>query len=238
MFAFFKRIRSYTRSIRKRDPAARTTAEVLLCYPAVHAMAFHRLAAKLWHAGAKLPARCLSHIAKVLTGVEIHPAATIGANLFIDHATGVVIGETAEVGDNVTLYHDVTLGGTSTTLPGGDLNREKRHPTLGHEVIVGAGAQVLGPVTVGEHARIGANAVVLSDVLPHTTVVGIPAKPVGTPAHSDTEEVKEADVFHAYGYDPASGRIPDPVANLIRDLSAKVDRLESRLAKEESDENS
>jgi serine O-acetyltransferase len=156
------------RSIMARDPAAKSIAEVVLCYPGYHALLFHRLAHFLWDCRLRLVARLVSTIARLLTGVEIHPAAKIGKYLFIDHGMGVVIGETAEIGNHVTLYHGVTLGGVS-------FEKGKRHPTLKDHVIVGAGAQILGPVTVGEGARVGANAVVVRDVAADATVVGIPA---------------------------------------------------------------
>ena len=151
----------------ERDPAARTRLEVVLCYPGVWAIWGYRIAHALWRARLKLAARCVSQLTRILTGVDIHPAARIGPGLFIDHATGVVIGETAEVGADVTLYHGVTLGGTSLAVG-------KRHPNLGDRVVVGAGAKVLGPITVGEGSRIGANAVVVKPVPPDSVVVGVP----------------------------------------------------------------
>ena len=166
-------------AIRARDPAARSRLEVILCYPGLHAIVLHRASHRLWTWGLRLPARMLSHLARLLTGIEIHPAARIGRRLVIDHGDGVVIGETAEIGDDVLMYHQVTLGGTS--LAGG-----KRHPTIGDKVILGAGAKILGPIVVGEGARVGANAVVLSDVPSGQTVVGIPARPVDRrPAGAD-----------------------------------------------------
>ncbi len=165
----FKRLQEDIASIVERDPAARSFAEVLFCYPGVHALMFYRLSHLLWVNGFKLLGRFVSQIARILTGIEIHPGATIGRRLFIDHGMGVVIGETAVIGDDVTLYHGVTLGGTS-------LHQGKRHPTLEDGVIVGSGAQILGPHVVGQGARIGANAVVLSDVPNGVTMVGIPAR--------------------------------------------------------------
>jgi serine O-acetyltransferase len=154
----------------RRDPAARSRLELLLCYPGLHAVWVHRLAYRLWQRpGGRLPARLLSQLNRWVTGVEIHPGAVIGRRLFIDHAMGVVIGETAEIGDDVMLYHGVTLGGRS-------MRRVKRHPTLHDGVTVGAGATVLGPVTVGECAQIGANAVVVKDVPPGAVVVGVPGQ--------------------------------------------------------------
>lgn len=156
-------------SIFARDPAARNLFEVLTTYPGVHALIFHRASHALWQRGFKWPARMLSHLGRFLTGIEIHPGATIGRRFFIDHGMGVVIGETAEIGDDCTLYHGVTLGGTSW-------NKGKRHPTLGNGVVIGAGAKVLGPIRVGHNARVGSNAVVVKDVPDEATVVGIPAR--------------------------------------------------------------
>ena len=209
------RLREDIDAIAERDPASRSRLEILLCYPGLHAVLFHRLARAAWRARLRLVGRLVSHVGRVLTGIEIHPGARLGRRVFIDHGMGCVIGETAEVGDDVTLYHGVTLGGVS-------LAREKRHPTLENGVIVGSGAQVLGPVTVGENARIGANAVVLKDVPAGVTMVGIPAKqvlprPVGEPATA----------FHAYGT-PRSD-IPDPTAKALDALSAEVAALRARL---------
>jgi serine O-acetyltransferase len=157
-------------SAARRDPAARSRLEILLCYPGLHAIWVHRLAHRMWQREElRLPARLLSQLARLVTGVEIHPGATIGRRFFIDHAMGVVIGETAEVGDDVMLYHGVTLGGRS-------MERVKRHPTLEDGVTVGAGARILGPVTIGANAQIGANAVVVKDVPPGAVVVGVPGR--------------------------------------------------------------
>lgn len=222
---FLARLKEDIDTILTRDPAARSRVEVLLCYPGVHAMLVYRMAHWLWKRDWKLLARFLSHTAKVFTGVEIHPGATIGRRVFIDHATGVVIGETAEVGDDVTLYQGVTLGGTS-------LEKGKRHPTLHDGVIVGSGAQILGPHTVGAGARVGANAVVLTDVAPGTTVVGIPAKAVLR------QERNQAEEFCAYGM--PRDELPDPVARAmegLRDqiclLANRVEELEGQLAETE-----
>lgn len=222
---FLARLKEDIDTIMIRDPAARSRAEVLLCYPGVHAMLAYRMAHWLWNRNFKLLARFLSHVAKVLTGVEIHPAAKVGRRVFIDHATGVVIGETAEVGDDVTLYQGVTLGGTS-------LERGKRHPTLHDGVIVGSGAQILGPHTIGAGARVGANAVVLSDVPPGVTVVGIPAKVVLSKERNQAEE------FCAYGM--PREELPDPVAramDLLKDqvcaLAKRVEELEGQVAEAE-----
>jgi len=164
----FKTISEDVQSVLDRDPAARNVLEVLLCYPGLHAVWVHRITHRLWKGGFKLLARLISQIARSLTGVEIHPGATIGHNFFIDHGMGVVIGETAEIGDNVTLYHGVTLGGTS-------LQKAKRHPTIEDHVVIGAGAKVLGAITIGAHSRIGANAVVTKNVPPYAIMAGNPA---------------------------------------------------------------
>lgn len=198
---------------RQRDPAARSVAEVLFCYPGLHALLVHRMAHGLWRRGVRLPARMLAHFGRWLTGIEIHPAARIGRRLVIDHGMGVVIGETAEIGDDVYLYHQVTLGGTS-------LARGKRHPTVGNGVIIGAGAKLLGGVTIGDHARIGANAVVVRDVPPGETVVGIPARPV--------ERTSPAPQFDAYGT-PAEG-VLDPLLREIEGLRRQMQALEAQVA--------
>jgi serine O-acetyltransferase len=209
---FFKGLVANIDSIMQRDPAARSRLEVLFCYPGLHAVLWHRLAHALWRRGLFLLGRLMAHLGRMLTGIEIHPAARIARGLMIDHGAGVVIGETAEIGRDVTLYQGVTLGGTS--LSGG-----KRHPTLMDGVIVGAGAQVLGPITVGAGARIGANAVVLKDVPAGVTMVGIPARiAMAEPA---------GEAFTAYG--TPSGDLPDPVVRAIDTLRAQVTALESRL---------
>jgi serine O-acetyltransferase len=213
----FKSLRDDIRSIMERDPAARSTIEVLLAYPGLHAVIAYRLANFLWRHGFLLLARLTSNIGLLFTGIEIHPGAKIGARLFIDHGSGVVIGETAEIGNDVTLYQGVTLGGTS-------LHHGKRHPTLEDGVIVGAGARVLGPITVGAGARIGANAVVLAEVPKGITMVGIPARPVMRRA----KEVK----FQAYGLD---ADLPDPVLRAIEDLRNEVTQLKSRVAELEGE---
>ncbi len=161
-------VREDVRAARHRDPAARTWLEVALTYPGLHAVWSYRVAHRLWSAGLRLPARIVSQLTRTLTGIEIHPGATIGRRLFIDHGSGVVIGETAEIGDDVTLYHGVTLGGTTW-------RHVKRHPTVGDRVLVGAGATLLGPITVGADSVVGAGAVVIRDAPPHSLVVGMPA---------------------------------------------------------------
>lgn len=165
----FKRLRDDIDSIFERDPAARNTWEVITCYPGFHALLLHSVAHWLWNARLRWFGRLVSHMGRFFTGIEIHPGATIGRRVFIDHGMGVVIGETAEIGDDCTLYHGVTLGGTSW-------NQGKRHPTLGRGVVVGAGAKILGPITIGDGAKIGSNAVVVRDVPPGATAVGIPAR--------------------------------------------------------------
>jgi serine O-acetyltransferase len=215
----FKTIREDIDSIIARDPAARSRLEVVLCYPGFQALMIHRLAHGAWRRGWRLLGRFLSHGGRFLTGIEIHPGARIGRRVFIDHGMGVVIGETAEVGDDVTLYHGVTLGGTS-------LHRGKRHPTLEAGVIVGAGAQVLGPVTVGADARIGANAVVLGNVPRGVTMVGIPAKEALARDGNKTPE------FWSYGTPTAE--LPDPVARAIDGVQAELADLRRRLAEMES----
>lgn len=196
----------------ERDPAARTRVEVMTTYPGVHAVTMYRLAHPLWHRGWKYTARLLSYIARVWTGIDIHPGARIGLRFFIDHGAGVVIGETAEIGDDVTLYHGVTLGGTTWS-------RGKRHPTLGAGVVVGAGAKILGPITIGARAKIGANSVVIRSVPERQTVVGIPAKIV---------QVDRAAVG-PHGIDLNHHLIPDPVAGAIACLLDRIRLLEDRL---------
>jgi len=207
----FKSLRDDIRSIMERDPAARSTIEVLLAYPGLQAVIVHRVANYLWRKGFLLLAKLVSNVGRLLTGIEIHPAVKIGARLFIDHGSGVVIGETAEIGNDVTLYQGVTLGGTA-------LHHGKRHPTLEDGVIVGAGARVLGPFTVGAGARIGANAVVLAEVPKGVTMVGIPARPV-------MRRAKEAK-FQPYGLD---ADLPDPVLRAIEDLRNEVTELKARI---------
>lgn len=212
--ALFSRLRDDISGIMARDPAARSRFTVLFCYPGLHAVMYHRLAHALWIRKLYFLGRLVSHIGRMLTGIEIHPGATIGKRLFIDHGMGCVIGETAEIGDDVTLYHGVTLGGVS-------LDRVKRHPTLENGVIVGSGAQVLGPFTVGAEARIGANAVVLSDVSPGVTMVGIPAR------QALPRQREEHPPFRAYG---TPGDIPDPVAKGMEGLMAELSELRGRVS--------
>ena len=168
----------YLESIKKRDPAAKSLASIILTYPGVKAVFFHQVSNFFYKAGFDLIARIISQTARFFTGIEIHPGAKIGKNLFIDHGMGVVIGETSEIGDNVTIYHAVTLGGSSPSIDSERQRHEKRHPTIGNDVVVGSGAQIIGPIKVGSNARIASNAVVVKDVPENTTMVGIPAKAV------------------------------------------------------------
>ncbi|BBI98986.1 serine acetyltransferase [Ferrigenium kumadai] len=207
----FKNIREDIASVFDRDPAARTTFEVLTCYPGLHARIFHRMANKLWHANFKWLARFISHIARFFTGIEIHPGATIGRRFFIDHGMGVVIGETAEIGDDVTMYHGVTLGGTSW-------KEGKRHPTLGNGVVVGAGAKILGPIHIGDGAKIGSNAVVVKDVPAGATAAGIPARIL--------DEEKKAAGFSAYGL---SNDQNDPVSKALHGLIGHSMTVDQRI---------
>lgn len=193
----------------ERDPAARSTLEVIFAYPGFHAIFLHRISNWLWKNHLKLLARGLSHISRFLTGIEIHPGAKIGKGFFIDHGMGVVIGETSEIGDNVTIYHGVTLGGTSFT-------RGKRHPTIENNVTIGAGAKILGPLTVGSNSKIGANSVVIVDVPTNSTVVGIPGKIVlkeEFPVYSGLEHNK----------------LPDPEERAIQSVMEQVKELEKRI---------
>ena len=209
----FKTIRNDIQSVLDRDPAARNALEVLLCYPGLHAIWAHRLSHRLWTSGFKLLARWLSQTMRGITGIEIHPGAIIGQNFFIDHGMGVVIGETAEVGNNVTLYHGVTLGGTS-------LDKVKRHPTLGDNVVVGAGAKVLGAISIGANSRIGANAVVVKPAPPDSVIVGVPGQVVVREHRSHLPNEK-ADLEH--------GNLPDTISETISALIAHVESLEKRV---------
>ena len=168
----------FLESIKKRDPAAKSILSIILTYPGVKAVFFHQISNFFYKAGFDLIARIISQTVRFFTGIEIHPGAKLGKNLFIDHGLGVVIGETSEVGDNVTIYHAVTLGGSSPSIDSENQRHEKRHPTIGHDVVIGSGAQIIGPVKVGNNSRIAANAVVVKDVPENATMVGIPAKAV------------------------------------------------------------
>ena len=204
-----------------RDPAARSRWEVLLCYPGLHALIYYRLSHKVWTRGWHLLGRFLSHVGKLLTQIEIHPGAEIGRRLVIDHGTGVVIGETSVIGDDVTLYHAVTLGGIAPSVDSTAQIGQKRHPTVEDGAIIGSGAQILGPITVGIGARVGANAVVTKDVPPGVTAVGIPARVV---MPRDREKAKE---FVAYGT-PVDGP-PDPLVATIQNLREQLSELMARI---------
>jgi serine O-acetyltransferase len=201
----------------RRDPAARSRFEVLTTYPGVHAILLQRIAHRLWKLKLRYPARFLSWFARLVTNIDIHPGATVGRRFFIDHGAGVVIGETSEIGDDVTLYHGVTLGGTTW-------NKGKRHPTLGDGVVVGAGAKILGAIRLGDNVRVGANSVVVRDVPPHRTVVGIPGKVV--------LRTEEADANNIYGINLDHHLIPDPVGRAIACLMERIETLETQLHKQ------
>lgn len=204
-----------------RDPAARGAAEIALAYPGVHALWGYRVANWLWRHEHRLAGRCCSALTRTLTGVDIHPGARIGPGLFIDHATGVVIGETAEIGSDVTIYHGVTLGGTS-------LDRGKRHPTIGDRVTIGAGAKVLGPIEVGHDSRIGANAVVVKAVPPHSVVVGVPGQVIRRRERPEDIGGSRPDLEH--------GLVPDIVGISLRALLERIEVLEAKVgAGENSD---
>ena len=182
----------YLESIKKRDPAAKSILSIILTYPGVKAVFFHQISNFFYKAGFDLIARIISQTIRFFTGIEIHPGAKIGKNLFIDHGMGVVIGETSEIGDNVTIYHNVTLGGSSPSIDSERQRHEKRHPTIGNDVVIGSGAQIIGPIKVGNNSRIAANAVVVKDVPDNATMVGIPAKAV---------KLENKGSFRPYGVD-------------------------------------
>lgn len=219
----FRRILEDINCVFDRDPAARHRFEIITTYPGVHALVFHRISHRLWRWKLKWLARWLAAFARWVTGIEIHPGATIGRRFFIDHGMGVVIGETAEIGDDCTLYHGVTLGGTSW-------RQGKRHPTLASNVVVGAGAKVLGPIVIGDGARIGSNAVVVKDVPAGATVVGIPGRIVRKQDIEAASERRKAFAqrigFDAYG---TSGDMPDPVANAIDALLDHVHAMDTQM---------
>lgn len=205
----FTNLRNDLKAVYDRDPAVRGVFEVIFCYPGFHAMLFYRLAHWLWLKQLHLLGRFVSHLGRFFTGIEIHPGATIGRGFFIDHGMGVVIGETAEIGDNCTLYHGVTLGGTSWA-------KEKRHPTLGNNVIIGSGAKVLGPFKVGNDSKIGSNSVVVKEVPEDATVVGIPGRVV----LSGEKRV---------GFDLEHDKLPDPVAKAVSCVFDQIRRLEDQV---------
>ncbi len=202
-------LNDYLDSIMKRDPAAKSRLEVVLCYPGAHAVFLHRIAHALNHNGLRLLARLVSQLSRSLTGIEIHPGAKIGKRLFIDHGMGVVIGETTEIGDDVTMYQNVTLGGTS-------MEKKKRHPTIGNNVVIGGGAKVLGNVTIGAGAKIGAGSVVVRDVAENTVVVGIPARPMQSERPRALIDLEHGD-------------LPDPIAQVARGFLERIEGLEARI---------
>ena len=204
-----QRIREDIRMVLERDPAARGVWEVICCYPGLHAIWLHRIAHVLWSKRFRFLARLLSHINRLFTGVEIHPGANIGKRLFIDHGAGVVIGETSEIGDDVTIYQGVVLGGVS-------LQKGKRHPTIGNKVVIGSGGIILGPVTIGDGCQIGAGSVVVTDIPPCTTAIGIPAKPAGK------HQIKEpVDLNHHL--------MPDPVKEALDRLMRRIEKIEKKV---------
>ena len=218
----FARLREDIAVVFERDPAARSTWEVLTCYPGLHALVWHRVATNpLWRAGLRWLARWLAHLSRWLTGIEIHPGATIGRRVFIDHGMGIVVGETAVIGDDCTLYHGVTLGGTSW-------NKGKRHPTLARGVVIGAGAKVLGPVLVGDGAKIGSNAVVVRDVPPGATAVGIPARIVTVEDQQRREAQASKIGFSAYAI---AADMNDPMVQAIHQLLDHAASTEERMNK-------
>ncbi len=216
----FDRLREDMQIVFQRDPAARNVLEILFCYPGFHAMLFYRFGHFLWTHKLFFPARLISHLGRIFTGIEIHPGAVIGRRFFIDHGMGVVIGETTEIGDDCTLYHGVTLGGTSWA-------KEKRHPTLGNNVVIGSGAKVLGPFKVGDNSKIGSNSVVVREVPANSTVVGVPGRVV----YSNGKKVEQRpDLEH--------GQLPDPDEQAIHCLFDQFRALEKRLQELEDNEAS
>ena len=206
----FRILKEDIQTVFAKDPAARSTLEVLSCYPGLHALWLHRIAHSLWQHKFRLLARLLSHLGRFLTGIEIHPGANIGRRFFIDHGAGVVIGETSDIGDEVLIYQGVVLGGTTT-------EKKKRHPTVGNNVVIGAGAIALGPITIGDDAHIGSGSVVIKSVPPGVTVVGVPGRSVED-SHKPIPELDH-------------GKLPDPIAEAIRLVLREQDKLEERLSK-------
>lgn len=207
-----KTLKKDIQAVFERDPAARSVLEVVLCYSGLHAVWLHRLAHALYKRGLILLPRLISQFNRFLTGIEIHPGATIGEGFFIDHGMGVVIGETTEIGNNVTIYQGVTLGGTGK-------DQGKRHPTIGNNVVIGTGAKILGPIKIGDYAKIGAGSVVLKDVPPHSTVVGVPGRVV---AHKGERVAATVDLNHI--------NLPDPVAEKLHSLQKQIDDLKEQVA--------
>jgi serine O-acetyltransferase len=216
--SLIERMREDIQAVFQHDPAARTTLEIVLAYPGVHAIWFHRMAHWLWSHDLKLVGRMVSELSRFITGIEIHPGATIGRRFFIDHGMGVVIGETAEIGDDVLMYQGVTLGGTS-------LKKEKRHPTIEDRVMISAGASVIGPVRIGTGSKIGAGAVMVSSAPPYSTIVGIPGKVIE--GESTRQDVAQLDHAH----------LPDPVARALSGLVDKLNQLGVRLEEMEDRQN-
>ena len=204
----FRTFREQIDTIFREDPAARNVLEILLCYPGLHAILMHRIAHKLYRWGLPIVPRVVSQFARFLTGIEIHPGATIGRRFFIDHGDGVVIGETTEIGDDVLIYQGVTLGGTGK-------EKGKRHPTIGNNVVIGTGAKVLGNITIGDHVKIGAGSVVIKPVPPHSTVVGIPGRVVRARS-AQNEELEH-------------GQLPDPEGQAIEEMARRIDQLEQQV---------
>ncbi|MDA0997055.1 MAG: serine O-acetyltransferase [Proteobacteria bacterium] len=223
----FKRLKADIDAFMERDPAARSAIEVVILYQGFHAIVFYRFAHVLWNAQFKFLGRFVSQLGRWLTGIEIHPGAKIGCCFVIDHGTGVVIGETAEIGDNVTIYHDVTLGGVAPSVDSVQQVGVKRHPTLRDGVIVGSGAQILGPITVGEDARVGANAVVTTDIPAGTTAVGIPARVI---MPKDKDKARE---FRAYA--TTADGAPDPVQQVIEQMRTQLAELKDRVGELENE---
>jgi serine O-acetyltransferase len=212
----FRAIREQIDTVFHGDPAAKSAVEIFFCYPGFHAILLHRMAHRLYTAGFPLAARIVSQFNRTVTGIEIHPGATIGRRCFIDHGMGVVIGETTEIGDDVLLYQGVTLGGTGK-------EKGKRHPTIGNNVVIGTGAKILGNITIGDHTKIGAGSVVIRSVPDHSTVVGVPGRVVrGRPGAGDELGVDTGDYLE-------HGTLPDPEGQLIDDLTKRVEQLEARL---------
>jgi serine O-acetyltransferase len=223
----FKRLKADLDAFMERDPAARSQIEVAVLYPGFHAVVFYRVSHWLWERELRFIGRFISQIGRMLTGIEIHPGAQIGCCFVIDHGSGVVVGETAEIGDNVTLYHDVTLGGVAPSVDSAAQVGVKRHPTLGDGVIVGSGAQILGPITVGDNARVGANAVVTQDVPANVTAVGIPARIIMP------KDKSKAGEFRAYATMPDD--VPDPIQQVLDQMRGEIARLQDRITELESD---
>ena len=215
---FIDRMKEDIKSAKEKDPAAKNTLEIILCYPGVHALWFHRIAKFFYLKRLYVTARVISHVARFLTGIEIHPGAKIGRRVFIDHGMGVVIGETAEIGEDTLLYKGVVLGGTS-------LEKEKRHPTIGRNVVIGSNSCILGPITIGDNAKIGSGSVVIKDVPAGATVVGVPGKVV----EKKTMEKLTLDFEH--------GNLPDPIADVVRIILKMQHELEERLKAIEKDHN-